>query len=268
MNPNAMESPAYCFDRAWPRERERLEIQAKLLDPGTVRHMQALGLRTGWRCAEIGAGAGSIALTLAEHVAPTGQVTAVDIDTRFVESLQHPNLEIRRHDIVAGPVEPGAYDLVHTRLLLMHLPERERALRNMVESLRPGGWLLAEEYDLATAGLFHPPSELQAKVNDAVQELFTQNGGDPRYGIKLVAALHSSGLQEVQAEARLRVVALGSTLAEALAMKLEQFRNALVAAGLLTEDELDRAIEEVRTPREGAVHYPALIVAAWGHRGD
>lgn len=260
------DSPFYAFDRGWPRERERLDTQARFLDPGTIRHLEALGVRPGSRCAEIGAGAGSIAAWLHGQVGPTGHVVATDLDTRFLEVLRQDGLEVRRHDIVAGSLEEGEYDLVHTRLLLMHLPERDRALRNMVASLSAGGWLLAEEYDLGTAGFFHPRSELQERVNEAVQRFFERSGGDPRYGIKLVAALQAAGLDDVQAEARLRVVPLGTPLAEALALKLEQFRDHLVLAGLLTDNDLQRAIDEVRTPRDGAVHYPALLVAAWGRR--
>lgn len=266
MKPLALPSKqvAYSFDRGWPREPERLRIQSGFLDPGTVRHLDALGVHDGWRCAEIGAGAGSIATWLAERVGPTGRVVATDIDTRFLEGLRRENLEIRQQDIVAASLEVGAYDLVHARLVLMHLHERARALRNMVRSLRSGGWLLVEEYDLATAGLFEPPSELQEKVNQAVQRLFEHSGGDSRYGIKLVGALQATGLEQVQAEARLPVVPLGTPRAEALALKLEQFRSGLVRAGLLTDEELDRAILEVRTPNDGAVHYQSLMVAAWG----
>ncbi len=239
----------YVFDRGWSRERERLEVQARLIDAGTIRHVEALGPRPAWRCAEIGAGAGSIALWLARRLGDGGLVVATDVDTRFLDGLAHARLEVRRHDIVAGPLEEGAYDLVHTRLLLRHLPERARALRHMVASLRPGGFLLAEDFDLATAGLFHPPSELQARVNAALERLLERNGVVPRYGIELVGALRAAGLEQVQAEGHLRVVPLGSPEAEALALKLEQFRAGLVETGLVS-----------------AVHYPPLMVAAWGRR--
>jgi len=233
------------------------------LDPGTIRLLESLGVNRASSCAEIGAGAGSIALWLAERA---GRVVATDLDTRFLETLWRDRLEVRRHDILTGPLADGPYDVIHTRLLLMHLRERGLALRHMVASLRPGGWLLAEEYDLCTAGLFQPPSELQARVNEAIQRLFERSGGDPRYGIKLLGDLQRAGLADVEAEARLRVVPLGSPLAETLALKLEQFRQGLLEHGLLSDDELQRAIQEVRTPGDGAVHYPALLVAAWGRR--
>lgn len=37
------------------------------------------------------------------------------------------------------------YDLVHCRLLLIHVSPVEVALRNMVRALHPGGWLIVEE---------------------------------------------------------------------------------------------------------------------------
>jgi SAM-dependent methyltransferase len=257
---------AYVFDRAWDRERERLEAQARLVDASTIRHLEDLGLQDGWRCAEIGAGAGSMALWMASRVAPAGRTVATDLDTRFLEDLRHPALEVRVHDILAGPLEEDAYDLVHTRLLLRHLPGHEQALRNMVGSLKPGGWLLAEDFDLCTAGVFHPPSPLQARLNDALQELLAKSGVQPRYGIQLPGLLRAAGLRDVDADAHLRVIPLGSADAEALALKLEHFRAGLVRGGLATEDQVDRAIAEARDSSGGAVHYPPLMVSAWGRR--
>ena len=173
---------SYSLDRTGPREKQRLEAQAPFLDPGTIRHVKALGLLSGWHCAEVGAGAGSIAIWLAERVGRSGRVVATDVDTRFIAHLRRDGLEIRRHDILAGPVEANAFDLVHTRLLLSPLADRAKAMNNLVASLRPGGWLLAEDYDLSTAGSFHPASELQVRLNEAMQTLFRQGGADPRSG--------------------------------------------------------------------------------------
>ncbi len=36
---------------------------------------------------------------------------------------------------------------MHTRLVLTHLPERERVLEKMAKAVKPGGWLLVEEPD-------------------------------------------------------------------------------------------------------------------------
>jgi SAM-dependent methyltransferase len=246
-------------------ERRRLLVQADLLDPITVRHLERLGVSPGWRCAEIGAGAGSIASWLCRRVGSGGRVVATDIDTRYLSELQEPSLEVRLHDITAQPLENEAYDLIHARLVLFMLRDRLAALRRMVAALRPGGWLLVEEYDQRTAAGFDPSSELQAKVSAAVNMLFETQGADPYYGLKLVPSLRAVGLAHVQAEARLQIVELGTAPAEALAMKIEQLGEKLVNAHLLTQEEVGQAILHARTPGAG-VHYPPLMVSAWGQR--
>src|SRR5258707_14742880 len=109
-------------------ELARLQIQATVHDPTTFRHFETIGVTEGWRCLEVGAGAGSIARWFAERVGPTGRVVAADLNTRFLEEIRLANLEIRRHDLLADDFEPQAYDLVHCRMLLMHLPDPARAV--------------------------------------------------------------------------------------------------------------------------------------------
>jgi SAM-dependent methyltransferase len=70
-----------------------------------------------------------------------------DIDERYLESLHVPNLEVRRHDIVTDPLPEAAFDLIHARLVLIHLPQREEVLSRLVAALKPGGWLVDEEFD-------------------------------------------------------------------------------------------------------------------------
>ena len=44
---------------------------------------------------------------------------------------------------------PGeTFDLVHARLVLARIADRDEALRRMVQALRPGGWLVVEEIDV------------------------------------------------------------------------------------------------------------------------
>ena len=45
------------------------------------------------------------------------------------------NLELRQADILAGPVERGAFDLVTARAVLHHIADPETAIANMIASL-------------------------------------------------------------------------------------------------------------------------------------
>ena len=129
-------------------ELARLKLLEALCDPWTFRCLDGIGVRQGWRCLEVGAGAGSVVRWLSERVGSAGRVVAVDLDPRFLGDLRAPNVEVRRCDITQDDIEPAAYDLVHCRALLMHMNDPADVLRRMVAALRPGGWLVAEDADL------------------------------------------------------------------------------------------------------------------------
>src|SRR5437899_8672325 len=101
---------AYVLDNAAKEASARFDALAAMYDPVTIRHLQNRGVSPGWHCLEVGGGGGSIAAWLAARVGSAGHVVVTDIDPRFLESLQVPNLEVRRHDIVNDPLPEAALD--------------------------------------------------------------------------------------------------------------------------------------------------------------
>lgn len=146
--------PAYRLAAAGREEAEdeRLGLLESIFDPGS-RRRRAL-VQPGWRCLEIGAGRGSMAVWLARQVGEHGQVVATDIDVTYLKRLDVPNLEVRPHDILEDSLDvlgPGSFDLVCSRLMLFWLVGRqEEAIRRLAECLRPGGWLVDEDGDWGT----------------------------------------------------------------------------------------------------------------------
>ena len=131
-------------------EEQRLRALEELCDSTSTRRLEALGVKSGWTCLEVGAGGGSITRWLADRVGPSGRVVAADLNPRFLRGIELPtNIQVRQHNLLAQDFESRAYDLVHCRALLVHLPEPERALGRMAAAVRPGGWLLIEEADFS-----------------------------------------------------------------------------------------------------------------------
>src|SRR6266403_2867697 len=146
--------PRYVLGHDLKGERTRLALMSELLDLMHRRYIDALGVvRPGARTLECGNG--SISAWLAERVSPGGTAVAVDLDLSLIQ-VRMPNLELRKADIVAGPVERGAFDLVTARAVLHHVADAQAAIANMVASLRPGGALLLIEPDFLPVSVAEP----------------------------------------------------------------------------------------------------------------
>jgi tRNA A58 N-methylase Trm61 len=77
----------YVFAQDWHREGKRLAGLESAADPISSDVLSRLGVGPGWRCAEVGAGGGSLALWLADRVGNTGQVIATDLDPGHLDDL-------------------------------------------------------------------------------------------------------------------------------------------------------------------------------------
>ena len=122
-----------------------------LYDPLTIQRLKRIGVQSGARCLEVGAGAGSIVRWLAEAVGPGGAVAALDIDPCFLRSTALPkHVEVVEGDIRADCSSIGQFDVVHCRAVLMHMADPIAALRNVIARVAPGGWVVIEDGDLTS----------------------------------------------------------------------------------------------------------------------
>ena len=233
----------YLLDNANEKAVPRMDILARLFDAATRRVIDGVGLAPGWRCLEVGGGGGSVARWLAERVGPKGHVVCTDLDTRIIEQGRAnagANLEVIRHDIACDPLPARAYDLVHARLVLIHVIEREQALARMVETLKPGGWLVVEDFDTASA---RPDSrinkhETPLPTSEAVRTYLTRNQ-DGYFGRRLYGRFRELGLTQVEAEGRCMMFTKLNGGSDLMRVNFEQIGEAVIAAGLITRQQID-----------------------------
>ncbi len=240
----------------------RFAAISELFDAWTFRHMDDIGVAEGWRCWEVGAGGPSVPAWLAGRVGNSGRVLATDIDVSW---LGDAPVEVRRHDIVRDEPPEGPFDLVHARLVLVHLADRDAALRTMVESLRPGGVLLVEDADPALQPLACPdergPDErLANSVRRGFRKLLAERGADLAYGRRLPRLLREAGLTGVRADAYSPIAAPACGVLEAATIM--QVRDRLIAGGHATSEEIDHLLAVIA---EGGLDLTlAPLISAWG----
>lgn len=256
----------YVFPNAAPQAAARLLALSTVFDPGTIRHLEVRGVGQGWRCLEIGGGLGTITRWLSDCVGPGGRVLTTDIDTRLLELLQLPNVEVRRHDIVADPLPEAAFDLAYTRLVLEHVSDPDRALARIVGAVKPGGWVVIEDFEIlpASADPQDGFSERISKTASVMRHVTAAAGARMQFGRSLLRRLRAAGLESTDAEGRAFIWPGGSTGATLNRLNYEQLRDAILATGKITEEEfaidlarLDDCDFEIRSP---------ILWSAWGRR--
>lgn len=265
----------YLLDNQQAEAGTRFDALSALFDPSTFRHIENLGIETGWRCWEVGAGGPTLPRWLAGRVGPTGRVLATDIDVSWMSDSASsaaaealgPAYEVRRHDVGTDEPPPETFDLVHARLVLVHVPQRAEALRSMVTCLRPGGWLLLEDADPALQPLIcpdehGPEQELANALRRGFRTLLAQRGADLAYGRTLPRVLREAGLTEVQADAYFPITSPACNVLEKATV--EQVRELLVSNGIATNDEIDRHLANVESGLLDLATSP--MISAWGRR--
>jgi SAM-dependent methyltransferase len=174
---------------------------SRLLDPMHRRLLERLGAGPGMRTLEVGCGNGSVSAWLARRVAPGGRAVAADLDLSLTDA-DVPGLELRKADILAGPVPPGGFDLVTARAVLHHVADARAAVANLVASARPDGAVLLIEPDFLPVSIAEPAE---------VRRFWTgwlawarEQGIDYFIGRKLPAMLSGLGLADIRATALIR----------------------------------------------------------------
>jgi SAM-dependent methyltransferase len=254
------EAPDYAFPHSAENESRRLELLEQRLDPLTKRRIQHLGVGKGARCLEIGGGRGSIARWLSDVVGPAGRVLATDLQLGFLNEIGASNVEVLHHDIRTGTFPPGAFDLIHTRAVLMHISPGVDLLRRMVTWLAPGGWLVLEEPDFGMwTGDADPvwatsPQTTQAAFPDMALS----------QGRSLLRQVHQLGLENVGADAEIDIIQAGTDLAEFYQLSENALAGPKVQAGALSHEQATALID--RPGEDDFLACGFVHIGVWGRR--
>jgi SAM-dependent methyltransferase len=236
--------PAYLLEHDWEREPERLKLLEDHADPTTIRRLRDAGVGRGWNCLEVGAGRGSIARWLCEQVGASGHVTALDLDTSLLTWLVSRNLDVVEGDVLEIELPAPSFDLIHTRLVLMHIPERRRALERMISWLRPGGCIVVEELDWMAIEVDRDRhrSAMFRAYQDALPTI------DFECGRALVDELTEAGLRDTTADVRVDVVHGGTPRAKWDQLSMMALMDQVLDAGTATVEQIDAHFAKLSDP--------------------
>jgi ubiquinone/menaquinone biosynthesis C-methylase UbiE len=212
--------------------------------------------------ADFGCGVGAVTRMLGEIVGPSGSVTGIDASAEQIEQAEEicqnsglTNFAFRTTDACATRLPAASFDLVYCRFLLLHLPDPAACLREMRRVLRPGGLLVIEDGDLASA------ASIPATALNSFATLFKRLG--PKRGVNYSIAnnlyhmVKDAGFASPQIEIH-QPAGCRDDHGVLLTWSVAEAGPAFVAEGLITRPELKRTLDQM----EVAAFDPDVLVLA------
>ena len=195
---------------------------------------------------------------MSKQVGRNGQVVATDLNTKYLDLLGNPHVEIRTHDVMVDPLEIDHFDLVHTRLVLIHVSDREEAIRRLIAATKPGGWVVFEEFDAVWM------ADDVLTTYAAMHKVMKKRGGDPGFGRALPSKLKAFGLLETGNSGFVFQWNGGSEFSRLLRANFDQVRGAMIESGVIAPSQFETDLARLADPD---LLLPAPVLwSVWGRK--
>ncbi len=224
-------------------EVRRLLLQARLYDNDTEHALHRAGLRPGMRVLDVGCGPGDVSFVAARLVGPAGTVLGVDAAAEIIEVARTRAAELGpswvsfEQATIADITLDELVDAAVGRLILMHLPDPESALRQL--AMRPGGVIAFCETDIGAVRSIPETPQFRA-VTEGIVSAFRAVGLDPGFGTTLYSLFQRAGLPSPQLSLAAPIGGVNNP--DIFAYAMEVWRLMLPIAeqlGLVTNDLAD-----------------------------
>ncbi len=186
-----------------PVELDRLQSQARFIDPVTRNFFREAGLTSGMRVLDVGSGAGDVAFLAAELVGESGRIVGVDRSAAAIDFARAraaakslPQVSFRQGDPAAMDFAQP-FDAVVGRYVLQFQSDPASMLRKLATRLRPGGLIAFHEIDWGGPRSY-PPVPTFDRCAAWGQETLRRHGTETRMGMKLYPAFVAAGLPPPQ----------------------------------------------------------------------
>lgn len=231
-------------------EWQRLALLAEDYNFLWCRNLESLGVGPGWRCLDVGAGRGVLARWMAD-VARVDEAVAVDKDTTYLRQITSDALTIVEADVTDERFSPGEFDLVHSRSTLFHIPRRFEVLKRMPSWLKPGGWLvLGDPIAMASGPTGHGTDPGFQKTMRAMWHALRETIGTDIDWVPTYPALFEElGLTDISWQILFPSVTPGSAAAGRWKIAWLDVRDAILATGMVSEEEFEEAIAYLSSDR-------------------
>ena len=182
-------------------ETQRLRDQASLFEHETRSIFEAINLKNGMDCLDVGFGPGDVSRLMGEFIGEQGTITGLETNERMGRQVMHELNAASgpRFTFISGSIENNngikkeSFDLSFARFLLIHLEDPIVALRRMWDWTRKDGHILIMDYDFRSMDAY-PPLRPVTHLRNMIEAVFLDAELDPHLGAKLPGFFEEAGI--------------------------------------------------------------------------
>jgi ubiquinone/menaquinone biosynthesis C-methylase UbiE len=256
-----------------PSELERLGMQHQAWKTETDSFLKEAGFSSFKKIAEFGCGPGFTARDLAKEISPDAEISGMDISELYLRYLDNvistekiSNLKTIQANITEKIDFGNDFEGAFCRWFLAWVKrDLDIVLKNIYDSLLPGGVFACMEYLTLKSTVSSPPSKAFDKIVSAWEEFYIQCGGTTEVGSLLPDALKQAGFDIKQIKCVGGLAPNGHRLFKWWKRLNEDFNQAFIEKGLLlTSDdaELKEHWETNSSNQDAFIYTPILVQIA------
>lgn len=217
--------------------------------------------KPGERILEVGCGSGILCRLMAPHIQPDGCVLGLDISLHFLleakrYALQEDAGEFITFECGAAeslPYPPVVFDGAFAARLLLHTNDPDAVVREMVQVVKPGGWIVIMDWDFDSVVVDHPERELTRRLlhwrND-------HHGGDNWSGRQLRRRMAVAGLKNLSVHP---VVTVVNSEADALTQSLLRAAQVSRDGGAISAGEFDTWVSLLKERIQQGTFFASIV---------
>lgn len=231
-------------------EIQRLNIQSLLFESFVKDALKKSGIKKGMHCLDVGCGSGDVTRLLSEMVGKTGSVVGIDIEKKYLNYCNRvtklPNVKFLQDNILNSKLT-DTFDIVFSRFMFVHLPNKLQALQSMIKLTKKNGIVIIQELDNAPGSwLSYPKKNCVEKLRSTYTSLVKKMGGDPLAGRKLYKLFLNEGLQS-KVECYSPCIVMNQTPFNELGWRIaKSLKSEILSKKLLSESEFNQLFSDLK----------------------
>jgi SAM-dependent methyltransferase len=181
-------------------EIERLQLQSLVWEPAARTLLEHLPRPKRARALDCGCGVLGWLRVLGEWLGRDGTVVGTDVDPKMLAGAREAmadapgTVELLEDDLFASRLPAASFDLVHARFQIAPLGRAAEQIAAFRRWLKPGGWLVLEDPDMASCRI-NPDGVGFHELVHLIERAFLAAGGNVNAGRALPNYFHALGVE-------------------------------------------------------------------------